>query len=62
MSLHSQFHTQFGFCPWDIAALLVLVAMVVVLVVHNIRQKKRERDFEGELSEKLARKSYTEEE
>ena len=57
MNLHSQFHTQFGFCLWDVVALLALVAMVVVLVVHNVRQKKRELDFENELSEKLAQET-----
>ena len=39
---------------WDIGALIVLIAMIVVLVVHIIRQKKREQDFEDELSEKMA--------
>lgn len=52
--MHEYFHTTFGFCLWDICALIVLVAMVVVLVVHIVKQKKRERDFEDELSEKLA--------
>lgn len=60
MGLHNQFHTKFGFCLWDAIALLVLAAMVAVLVIHNVRQKKRERDFEGELSEKLARESVQE--
>ena len=52
--MHEYFHTTFGFCLWDAAALVVLVAMVVVLATHIVRQKKRERDFEDELSEKLA--------
>lgn len=53
--MHEYFHTRFGFCMWDIGALILLVAMVVVLVVHIIRQKKRENDLEDELSEKMAR-------
>lgn len=60
MNLHTQFHTQFGFCPWDAAALIALVAMIVVLVVHSIRQKKRERDFESELGEKIAQETRQE--
>ena len=52
--MHEYFHTKFGFCMWDIGALIVLIAMIVVLVVHIIRQKKREQDFEDELSEKMA--------
>ena len=59
--MHQYFHTRFGFCLWDIAALLVLVAIVIVLITHNSRQKKREIDFENELSEKLARESRKEE-
>ena len=52
--MHEYFHTKFGFCLWDLGALVVLVAMVIVLVVHIVKQKKRERDFEDELSAKMA--------
>lgn len=53
--MHEYFHTAFGFCLWDVGALLLLVAMIVVLAVHIVRQKKREREFEEELSERMAR-------
>ncbi len=52
--MHEYFHTKFGFCMWDIGALIVLIAMVVILVVHIVNQKKREQEFEDELSEKMA--------
>ena len=52
--MHQYFHTNFGFCLWDLAALLVLVVMVVALVVHASRQKKRLKDFEEELSDQQA--------
>lgn len=52
--MHQYFHTTFGFCLWDLAALVALAAMIVVLVVHGAKQRKRERDFEDELSEKIA--------
>lgn len=52
--MHEYFHTRFGFCLWDIGALIALAAIVVVLVVHIIRQKKRENELEDELSEKMA--------
>lgn len=52
--MHEYFHTKFGFCPWDLGALLALAAIVIVLVVHIIRQKKREHELEDELSEKMA--------
>ena len=52
--MHEYFHTRFGFCLWDVCALIVLAAMVVILIVHVVRQRKRESDFEDELSEKMA--------
>lgn len=52
--MHEYIHTKFGFCLWDVGALAVLALMVVILIVHVVRQKKRERDFEDELSAKMA--------
>ena len=52
--MHEYFHTRFGFCLWDIGALIALAAMVIVLVVHIVRQKKREKDLEDGRSEKMA--------
>ena len=52
--MHEYFHTKFGFCMWDVGALILLAAVIVVLVVHVIRQKKRERDLEDELSDQMA--------
>ncbi len=48
--MHQYFHTTFGFCLWDILALIVLVLLVVVLVVHIVRQKKRQHDLEKQLN------------
>ncbi len=53
--MHQYFHTHFGFCLWDLGALAALAAMIVVLAVHVAKQKKRQRDFEDELSEKIAK-------
>lgn len=47
-------HTSLGFCMWDIPALIVLAAMVVVFAVHRHKQKKREKDFEDQLAELTA--------
>lgn len=33
---------------WDIPAVIVLVLIAVIAVLHTIRQKKREHDFEEE--------------
>ena len=43
-------HTKLGFCFWDIPALLVLLVIVVLFVVHIIRQNQREKKFADELS------------
>lgn len=47
-------HTSLGFCKWDIPALVVLGAIVVIFCVHHYKQKKREKQFEDELAKKLA--------
>lgn len=52
--MHEYFHTRFGFCLWDVGALVVLVLIVVMLAVHTVRQRKREQDFEDELSARMA--------
>lgn len=53
-------HTKLGFCFWDIPALIVLIAIIAVFVVHVIRQKRRENEFEDELSDKMAQKAAAE--
>ena len=47
--MHAYFHTTFGFCLWDLLALIVLAVMIVVLVVHIVKQRRREKDFEKDL-------------
>lgn len=42
--------------------MLVLILMVVVLVLHIIKQRKREKDFEDELSDKIAEETVANEE
>ena len=37
---------SFGFCVWDIPALILLVAMAVALAAHILRQRQREKEFE----------------
>ena len=54
--MHEYFHTRFGFYLWDIGAAAALAAIVIILVVHIVRQRKREQDFEAELSAQMAEK------
>lgn len=44
-------HLALGWCIWDIPALIVLVAIVVIFVVHTNKLKKREKEFEKELAQ-----------
>lgn len=46
-----------GWCAWDLPALIVLIAMIVVFVVHRIKLKKREKNFENELADRWANDS-----
>lgn len=55
-------HTSLGFCIWDIPALIVLIAVIVVFIAHRHNQKKREKDFEDQLAEKLAKNTVEQEE
>lgn len=43
-------HTTLGFCKWDILALIVLVAVVVVFGVQQRKLKKKQKDLEDQLS------------
>lgn len=44
-------HFAFGWCFWDLPALIVLAAIVVIFIVHTHKMKKREKDFEEELAQ-----------
>ena len=59
-SMYAFVHTKLGFCFWDIPALIVLIAIIAIFVVHVIRQKRRENEFEDELSDKMAQKAAAE--
>ena len=49
--MHQYFHTTFGFCLWDIGALVVFIVMAVTLIGHIYKQKKRQNELEDELEE-----------
>ena len=49
--MHQYFHTTFGFCMWDILALIVFIVMAVTLVGHIYKQKRRQNKLEDELEE-----------
>lgn len=46
-------HNMLHMCFWTLPALLCGAVMIVMGLVHGRNQKKREKDFEEELIEKL---------
>jgi hypothetical protein len=44
-------HTKLGFCWWDLAALVVLVAVVVIFAMKYVNMKTKQRDLENQVSE-----------
>ena len=45
-------HNILHICFWTLPAIIVGLAMIIMAVVHNRNQKKREKEFEEEM-EKL---------
>ena len=48
-----EFVHNLGIHSWDIPALIVAVILVVMILVHRHNQKKREKDFEEVLDQKI---------
>ena len=48
-----EFVHNLGIHSWDIPALIVAVILVVMILVHRHNQKKREKNFEEELDQKI---------
>ena len=48
-----EFVHNLGIHSWDIPALIVAVILVVMILLHRHNQKKREKDFEEELDQKI---------
>ena len=53
-------HTKLGFCWWDLLALLILLAVVVVYLVRRHNLKKEQKDLEDQLSDLYAEDSVKE--
>ncbi len=43
-------HTVFGFCWWDLPALIVLICVVAAFAVQRHKLKKQEKELEDQLS------------
>ena len=53
-------HTKLGFCWWDLLALLILLALVIVYLVRRHNLKKEQKDLEDQLSDLYAEDSVKE--
>ena len=53
-------HTVLGFCWWDLLALLILLAVVIVYLVRRHNLKKEQKDLEDQLSDLYAEDSVKE--
>ena len=53
-------HTKLGFCWWDLLALLILLAEVIVYLVRRHNLKKEPKDLEDQLSDLYAEDSVKE--
>ena len=53
-------HTKLGFCWWDLLALLILLAVVIVYPVRRHNLKKEQKDLEDQLSDLYAEDSVKE--
>lgn len=47
-------HDILHICFWTLPAIAVGIVMIVMAVVHNRNQKKRQEEFEAELAEAAA--------
>lgn len=59
---HALQHTMMGFCWWDIPALIILIAVIVVFVIRHRKLKRREEELEDAISEKYSDQSILDEE
>lgn len=54
-NLYHFVHNSLGICFWELPTFIVAAVMVIVTIVHSLRQKKRKDDFEQARKEKLDR-------
>lgn len=47
-------HTKFGFCWWDLIALIVLIVVIVAFAWKHHEMKKEQKDLEDQISELYA--------
>ena len=53
-------HTKLGFCWWDLLALLILLAVIIVYLVRRHNLKKEQKELEDQLADLYAEDSIEE--
>ena len=54
-------HTKLGFCWWDLLALIILLAVVIVYLARRHDLKKEQKNLEDQLADLYAEDSVEEE-
>ena len=44
-------HTRWGFCWWDLIALIILIVVAVIFAYKFMSMKKTQKDLEDQISE-----------
>lgn len=47
-------HTRFGFCWWDLLALIILLVVVIAFAVRHHKIKEEQKELEDQLSDLYA--------
>lgn len=50
-------HSKLGFCWWDLLALIILLAVIIVWIAKRHDLKKQQNDYEDQLSDLYAEDS-----
>lgn len=45
--MHAYLHAALGVCLWDVLTVLIVLAAVVIVAVHIVRQRRRQKEFEA---------------
>lgn len=53
-------HTKLGFCWWDLLALIILIAVIVVFAVRRSNLRDEQKELEDRLSDLYAEDSIEE--
>lgn len=53
-------HTRLGFCWWDLLALIILIAVIVVFAVRRSNLRDEQKELEDQLSDLYAEDSMEE--